>query len=107
VLWGAQNVMINTIEPDSRHIYSLAEIRAIDFPEEVIKIAIILHIISVLGAIVMCRRHRLKPAQVATWISLCTFLSLPALVACLLLNPLRPDGKTPVAKPADKAVNPA
>lgn len=106
VLWGAQNVMFNTIEPSKSHIYSLSEIRQIDFPENVIKLAIILHILSILGAIVMCRRHRLKSPQVATWISLCAFLSLPALAACVLLNPLRPVKKSPSAALQVKAANP-
>lgn len=89
ILWGAQSVMYHTIDPNWTGVFSLAEIRQMDFPTEANRLAIILHIISVLGAIVMCRRHRLRPAQIATWISLCAFLSLPALVACILLNPLR------------------
>lgn len=107
VLWGAQNVMFNSIEPAKKHIYSLSEIREIDFPKQVIKLAILLHIISVLGAIVICRRHRLKPAQVATWISLCAFLSVPALAACLMLNPWRPVEEPTKAQLNAEAVNPA
>ncbi|WP_340679826.1 hypothetical protein [Paraglaciecola sp.] len=89
VLWGAQNIIYNFIEPENLLSKSLAEIRQLKFPEGVNTLAIILHIVSVLGAIVICRRHRMTPAQMATWISLCIFFSVPALVSCLLLNPLR------------------
>jgi hypothetical protein len=102
VLWGAQNIMLNYIEPDQLNVKSLSEIRSISFPNEVNTLAIILHIVSVIGAILMCRRHKLKPAQTATWISLCVFLSLPALAACILLNPLKVE-----KKPAPQKVEPA
>ncbi|MGS2721548.1 hypothetical protein [Paraglaciecola aestuariivivens] len=97
VLWGAQNVMFNIIEPSKIQIYSLSEIRQMQFPKQVISLAVLLHVISLLGAIIICRRHRLPPAQVATWVSLCGFLSLPALAACLLLNPWRPVEKLSLA----------
>jgi hypothetical protein len=95
ILWGAQTVMYHYIEPEpsQKGVFSVSEIRQMVFPKEVNSLAIILHIVSVLGAIVMCRRHRFKSAQVATWISLCAFLSLPALAACILLNPLRTNRK--------------
>jgi hypothetical protein len=93
ILWGSQNILFNYIEPNQPNIKTWSEIREIKMPKQVNTLAIILHIVSVIGAIVMCRRHKLKPAQVATWISLCAFLSLPALVACILLNPLKVEKK--------------
>jgi hypothetical protein len=98
ILWSAQNMMFNYIEPDQRTMLSLSEIRELNFPKDVNVVAIILHIISVFGALVMSRRHRLRPAQVATWVSLCAFFSLPALAACILLNPFKVEAKS--VKPA-------
>ena len=101
ILWGSQNILFNYIEPNQPNIKTWSEIREIKMPKQVNTLAIILHIVSVIGAIVMCRRHKLKPAQVVTWISLCAFLSLPALVACILLNPFKVESKpVPLKNPA-------
>lgn len=93
VLWGTQNLMFDYLDPENGWALSYAEIREVNFPQQAITAAIVLHLVSLIGAIIMCRRHRMASAQVATWISLCLFLSLPGLLTCILLNPLRDERK--------------
>ena len=89
IIYASNNMLFHFLEKEETgygHL-SLSEIRSFNYPSYVNYIAIFLHVISVLGAILLCRKHKLSPAQVATWVSLCAFLSLPALISMLLLNP--------------------
>lgn len=89
IIYASHNMLFHFLEKDETGygFLSLAEIRAFNYPSYVNYIAILLHGLSIVGAIILCRKHTLSSPQVATWVSLCAFLSLPALFSMLLLNP--------------------
>lgn len=89
IIYASNNLLFHFIEKEETGYgyLSLSEIRSFNYPNYVNSIAIFLHVFSILGAILLCRKHKLSPPQVATWVSLCAFLSLPALFSMLLLNP--------------------
>jgi hypothetical protein len=89
IIYASNNMLFHFLEKEETGYgyLSLSELRGINHPNHVNLIAIFLHVISVFGAILLSRKHKLSPSQIATWISLCAFLSLPALFSMLLLNP--------------------
>ena len=94
VIFASQNIIFRILEEEDNSNLTLSEIRAIDRPLQVNLIAILLHVISFIGAILLSRRYKLSAPQIATWVSLCAFLSLPALCSMLLLNPWKTENNS-------------
>ncbi|NVJ69043.1 MAG: hypothetical protein HWE08_01735 [Alphaproteobacteria bacterium] len=91
VLHIADNAYFSALEPHRWDYLTPGEILGRSYPKEIYWIAGILMAVSAFAAFLMCRRHRLDRAQTITWVLLCAILSLPALVAFFLMNPLRPE----------------
>jgi len=100
VIFASQNIMFHMLEKEDTSHLGLSEIRSIQHPTDVNLIAIFLHFISVLGAILLSRKHKLSASQIATWVSLCAFLSLPALCSMLLLTPWKTERNSLLKKSA-------
>lgn len=83
------NSYLNTIEPTNADYISPRELLARTYPTSIYWGAGILMVLSALVIVVLSRRLRLRRAQMITWASLGAILSVPAVVAFLLMNPWR------------------
>ncbi|WP_417465183.1 hypothetical protein [Kordiimonas sp.] len=83
------NSYLNTIEPTNADYISPRELLARTYPTSIYWGAGILMVLSALVIVVLSRRLCLGRAQMITWTSLGAILSVPAVVAFLLMNPWR------------------
>lgn len=91
VLHLMDNAYLSTIEPTNADYISPKELLARDYPASICWTAAILMLLSALANGGLSRRHHLGRAQAMTWVVLGAVLSVPAVVAFLLMNPWRVD----------------
>jgi hypothetical protein len=93
VLHLMDNAYLSTVEPTNADYISPKELLARDYPASIYWGAAILMLLSALAIAALSRRHHLGRAQTVTWVALGAVLSVPAVVAFLLMNPWRVDEK--------------
>lgn len=89
VLHFADNAYLSTIEPTNAAYTKPRALIVRDYPASVYWIAATLMLLSAATVFALCSKHQLGRAQTITWVSLAAVLSVPALVAFLLMNPWR------------------
>jgi hypothetical protein len=89
VLHLMDNAYLSTVEPTNADYTSPEELFAREYPASIYWGAAILMVLSAFLVMVLCRRHHLGRAQTVTWVVLGAVLSVPAVVAFLLMNPWR------------------
>ncbi|WP_262690157.1 hypothetical protein [Kordiimonas aestuarii] len=95
VLHLMDNAYLSAIEPTNEDYTHPQELITRQYPASIYWASAILMVLSALITLMLCRRHHLGRAQTITWAILGGLLSLPAVIAFLLMNPWRVEVRGP------------
>jgi len=88
------NMVHHAIEPTETGHKSFSELMAQRYPSHIYWIVGIFQMVSAAGCYFLCRRHSVEKQATITWTILGAVISLPAFVACMLMNPWRVEKTT-------------